>query len=65
MRPFSRPVLVGLLAAIGAGKVAAQAVTTAALYGVVRGADSSGIADAVVTVTNTADGGRWRRAGDR
>jgi hypothetical protein len=61
MRPFSRPVLlVGLLAAIGAGNVAAQGVTTAALYGVVRAPDSSGIGDAVVTVTNTADGERWR-----
>jgi hypothetical protein len=61
MRPFSRPViLAGLLAAIGAGNLAAQGVTTAALYGVVRGPDSSGVADAVVTLTNTADGERWR-----
>jgi carboxypeptidase family protein/TonB-dependent receptor-like protein len=53
-------VLVELLVALGAGNLAAQAITTAALYGVVHGADSAGIADAVVTVTNTADGGRWR-----
>ena len=53
-------VLVELLVAIGASDLAAQSVTTAALYGVVRGSDSGGIADAVVTVTNTADGGRWR-----
>ena len=50
--------LVELLAVLAAGGLAAQAITTAALYGVVRG-DSGGIADAVVTVTNTADGGRW------
>jgi hypothetical protein len=49
-----------LLAAIGAGSAAAQGVTTAALYGVIRGPDSTGIADAVVTLTNSADGGRWR-----
>ena len=49
-------VMVVLLAGIGAGELAAQGVTSAALYGVVRGPD----ADAVVTVTNTADGGRWR-----
>ena len=53
-------VLVELLAAIGAGPAAAQGVTTAALYGVIRGPDSTGIADAVVTLTNSADGGRWR-----
>ena len=61
MGPLSRAmVLVGLLAAIGVCDLAAQGVTTAALYGVVRGPDSSGIGDAVVTVTNTAGGGRWR-----
>jgi hypothetical protein len=53
-------VLVELLTAVGAIDLAAQGVTTAALYGVVRGADSSRIGDAVVTVTNTGDGGRWR-----
>jgi carboxypeptidase family protein len=58
--PSRAMTLVELLVALGAGDLAAQAVTTAALYGVVRGADSAGIADAVVTVTNTADGGRWR-----
>lgn len=61
MSPFSRALmLVELLAAIGACDLTGQGVTTAALYGVVRDADSSGIGDAVVTVTNTADGGRWR-----
>ncbi|HJU01076.1 MAG TPA: carboxypeptidase-like regulatory domain-containing protein, partial [Actinomycetes bacterium] len=53
-------VLVVLLAGIGAGEPAAQGVTSAALYGVVRGRDAIPIPDAVVTVTNTADGGRWR-----
>jgi hypothetical protein len=61
MGRLNRPAAVlGLLAAVGAGNLAAQGVTTAALYGVVRGPDSSGIGDAVVTVTNTADGERWR-----
>jgi hypothetical protein len=53
-------VLVLLLAGIGAGELAAQGVTSAALYGVVHGADATPVADAVITVTNTADGGRWR-----
>jgi Carboxypeptidase regulatory-like domain len=53
-------VLVELLVATGASRVAAQGVTTAALYGVIRGSDSAGIGDAVVTLTNSADGGRWR-----
>ena len=39
---------------------AAQGPTTGALSGTVLGPDSLGIADAVVTVTNTADGERWR-----
>jgi hypothetical protein len=61
MGPFGRAMaLVGLLASMGAGSVGAQGVTTSALYGVVRGSDSSAIGDAVVTVTNTADGERWR-----
>ena len=41
---------------------AAQGLTTGALSGTVQGPDSLGIADAVVTVTNTADGERWRAA---
>jgi hypothetical protein len=69
MGPFGRAlVLVEVLAGIGAGGLAAQGVTSAALYGVVRGPEAAGIADAVVTVTNTSDGGRWRattRAGGR
>ena len=61
MGPLRRPLaLVGLLAAIGVCDLAAQGVTTAALYGVVQGPDSSGIGDAVVTVTNLAGGERWR-----
>ena len=39
---------------------AAQAITTATLYGVVTGLDSAGIEEAVITVTNTSNGGRWR-----
>jgi hypothetical protein len=53
-------VLVELFAMFGARDLSAQSVTTAALYGVVHGPDSSGIRDAVVTVTNLTDGGRWR-----
>jgi len=53
-------VLVELLASTGAGLAAAQGVTTAVLYGVIRGPDSTSIGDAVVTLTNSADGGRWR-----
>jgi hypothetical protein len=61
MHRFSRVVgLVALLVAMFAGDLAAQGVTSAALYGIVRSADSGGIAEAVVTVTNTSDGGRWR-----
>ena len=61
MGQFGRAlVLVVLLAGIGASPLVAQGVTSAALYGVVRGPDANPIADAVVTVTNTADGGRWR-----
>ncbi|HEX3234314.1 MAG TPA: TonB-dependent receptor [Gemmatimonadales bacterium] len=40
--------------------LAAQAITTAALHGVVTGRDSAGIEEAVVTVINTANGERWR-----
>jgi len=61
MGPLRRPLaLAGLLAVIGVCDLAAQGVTTAELYGVVQGPDSSGIGDAVVTVTNVADGERWR-----
>jgi hypothetical protein len=61
MGPLTRPlVLVGLLAAVAAGDLAAQGITTAALYGVIRGPDSGGIGDAVVTVTTLAGGERWR-----
>jgi len=61
MGPLTRALaLVGILAAIGVCDLAAQGVTTAALYGVVHGPDSSGIGDAVVTVTNLNGGERWR-----
>ena len=61
MGPLTRALaLVGVLAAIGVSDLAAQGVTTAALYGVVHGPDSSGIGDAVVTVTNLNGGERWR-----
>jgi carboxypeptidase family protein len=40
--------------------LAAQGVTTAALFGAVAGSDSAGLEDAVVTVTNTATGERWQ-----
>lgn len=53
-------VLVVPLAAVLSVHLAAQGVTTAALYGVVRGPDSAGVAEAVVTVTNTSDGERWQ-----
>lgn len=46
----------------------AQAITTAAIFGVVGGRDSVGIEEAIITVTNTANGERWRtvtRAGGR
>ena len=42
------------------GRAAAQAITTATLYGTVTGADSVGIEEAVITVTNTVNGERWR-----
>src|SRR6476646_3863705 len=61
MVPFSRALaLVELFVAIFTGDLAAQGVTSAALYGMVRGSDSGGIGEAVVTVTNTSGGGRWR-----
>jgi hypothetical protein len=48
--------------ALIASTLAAQAVTTAALYGTVAGADSAPIAEAVVSVANTATGERWQTA---
>ena len=60
MAPFSRALaLAELLVTIGTGNLAAQGITSAALYGIVRGTDSSAHGDAVVTVTHTGDGGRW------
>jgi len=61
MHRFSRAVgLVALLVVGFTGDLAAQGVTSAALYGIVRSSDSGGIGEAVVTVTNASDGGRWR-----
>ena len=42
------------------GAARAQAVTTAAIYGAVSGADSAAIEEALVSVTNTATGERWQ-----
>ena len=42
------------------GAARAQAVTTAAIYGAVSGADSAAIEEAIVSVTNTATGERWQ-----
>jgi hypothetical protein len=47
---------------LAVGDLAAQGVTTAALFGTVTGSDSAGLEDAVVTVTNTATGERWQTA---
>ena len=47
---------------LAVGGLAAQGVTTAALFGTVTGSDSAGLEDAVVTVTNTATGERWQTA---
>ena len=61
MGPLTRPLaVVGLLAVLASRDAIGQGVTTGALYGVVRGPDSSGISEAVVTVTNLAGGERWR-----
>ncbi len=61
MGPLTRQLAVaGLLAVTAFRGAVAQGVTTAALYGVVEGPDSSGIGDAVVTVTTLAGGERWR-----
>ena len=50
------------LPALLASALAAQGVTTAALYGTVASTDSSPIAEAVVSVTNLATGERWQTA---
>jgi hypothetical protein len=44
------------------GSLAAQGVTTAAIVGSVTEADSTPIADAVISVTNTSTGERWQTA---
>jgi hypothetical protein len=48
------------LAGAVSAPLAAQGITSAALDGVVTGRDSSGIEEAVVTVTNASNGERWR-----
>ena len=53
-------VLVVPLVALLVADLPAQGVTSAAIYGVVTGADSSVISDAIVTATNTANGERWQ-----
>ena len=61
-------VLVLPLSATLAHGLGAQGVTTGAIHGIVTGADSAAIADAIITVTNSANGERWRtvtRAGGR
>jgi hypothetical protein len=61
-------VLVLPLSASLAHGLGAQGVTTGAIHGTVTGADSAAIADAIITVTNSANGERWRtvtRAGGR
>lgn len=52
--------LVVLLSALAAAGLTAQGVTTASIFGVVAAADSAGISEAIVTVTNTANGARWQ-----
>jgi Carboxypeptidase regulatory-like domain/TonB dependent receptor len=53
-------VLVAPLAALVCVDALAQGATTAGISGVVLGADSVGIGNATVTVTNTANGERWQ-----
>jgi outer membrane receptor protein involved in Fe transport len=52
--------VVPLTSALLAGELRGQGLSTAAIQGVVIGADSAGIADAIVSVTNTSDGERWQ-----
>ena len=53
-------VLVAPLAALVCVDALAQGATTAGISGVVLGADSVGIGNATVMVTNTANGERWQ-----
>jgi hypothetical protein len=53
-------VVVALLSALATTGLAAQGVTTASIFGVVAAADSGAVSDAIVTVTNTANGARWQ-----
>ena len=63
MNPLkSVPILVVAAWPLAVGGLAAQGVTTAALFGTVTSSDSTAIEDAVVTVTNTATGERWQTA---
>jgi hypothetical protein len=52
--------LVVPLSALAAAGLAAQGVTTASIFGEVAGAESAGISEAIVTVTNIANGARWQ-----
>jgi outer membrane receptor protein involved in Fe transport len=60
MSPLRRALaLVVPAAALASTVLSAQGVTTAGIKGVVTGADSAGIPNASVTVTNAATGERW------
>ena len=61
MSPLRRALaLVVPAAALASTVLSAQGVTTAGIQGVVTGADSAGIPNASVTVTNAATGERWQ-----
>ncbi|MEO7476237.1 MAG: carboxypeptidase regulatory-like domain-containing protein, partial [Gemmatimonadales bacterium] len=61
MNPLKTTLLLVVTAwPLAVGGLAAQGVTTAALFGTVTASDSNALEDAVVTVTNTATGERWQ-----
>ncbi|MEO6056780.1 MAG: carboxypeptidase regulatory-like domain-containing protein, partial [Gemmatimonadales bacterium] len=63
MNPLKTTLLLLVTAwSLAVGGLAAQGVTTAALFGTVTASDSTALEDAVVTVTNTATGERWQTA---
>jgi hypothetical protein len=53
-------VLVVTASALCAAGLSAQGITTASIFGAVTSADSSILTDAVLTVTNLANGERWQ-----
>jgi outer membrane receptor protein involved in Fe transport len=53
-------VMIGPALTLGTTIARAQAITTAAIYGTVRGTDSVPIEEATVSITNTANGERWQ-----